>query len=67
MILVNEKIQVVKKQTFHPFLCHYDFLMTPGDVLMMPLLQHDVRREDVLQVRQQGDNDELEATAWRRL
>ena len=67
MILVNEKIQVVKKQTFRPFLCHYDFLMTPGDVLMKPLLQHDVRREDELLIMQQGGNDVLEATAWRRL
>ena len=67
MILVNEKIQGVKKQTFHPFLCHYDFLMTPSDVLRTPLSQHDVLREDELLIMQQGDNDVLEATTLRRL
>ena len=67
MILVNEKIQGVKKQTFHPFLCPYDFLMTPGDVLRTPLSQHDVLREDELLIMQQGDSDVLEATTLRRL
>ena len=64
---MSELILVEKMLIFLPFLYHREFLMHPNDVLMMPLLQHDVRREDVLRVMQQGGNDELEVTTLRRL
>ena len=67
VILVNEKNQVEKRQTFLPFLCHCDLPMTPGDVLKKPLLQHGVQREDELPIKQPGDNGALEATALQRL
>ena len=65
--IVNGLILAEKMLIFLPVLYHREFLMHPNDVLMMPLLQHDVRREDVLRVMQQGGNDELEVTTLRRL
>ena len=64
---MNGLILAEKMLIFLPVLYHREFLMTPNGVLTMPLLQHDVRREDELLIMQQGDNDVLEATTLRRL